>query len=126
MSRVLKFRAWDKGDISGQGVMSQNVRHDCDADSIMQFTGLTDKNGVDIYYQDVIKVGENIYRVEWVDGFLQPCVFTQEQWGWFLDGNNHFKYCHQEDNIRDYFLCQLESYEIEVIGNIFENKELLA
>lgn len=87
---------------------------------MQEFTGLRDKYGVDIYYQDIIKNCENIYRIEWVDAFLQPCLFTEQQWLWFLDGNNHFKYYGQENNTQDYFLFELATYEVEVIGNIYE------
>ena len=141
--REIKFRAWDKIEgcmddhffIQNNGRILEGAARVYDTPSIeieetenlviMQYTGLKDKNGVEIYYQDIIKADENIYRIEYIDDYLQPCVFTGEQWKWYLKGSNHFKYCQQEDNIQDYFLWQIETYESEVIGNIHQNPELL-
>lgn len=75
MNREIKFRAWDsdsksflKGDFS-IGIISGEFRGKYgevfDNVSINQFTGLKDKNGVDIYAGDIL---DSVGIVEYLDG----------------------------------------------------------
>lgn len=92
------------------------IRKEIDPDTLGQFTGLTDKNGKEIWENDIIKSRPKDSR--W-DFLTCKVVFNentakfeaQQYWksqGKFLSlGNNH-----------DY-------YEYEVIGNLHENPELL-
>ena len=122
MSREIKFRAWDgktvfpinNGPVSvtmgqlGFPVYDGEGRIiDCD---LMQFTGLLDKNGVEIYEGDVLGSYE--------DEEILPLVisFDADQNGWMAyDGFNDFS------GFDFSCLCR----EFEVIGNIYENPELL-
>ena len=69
----LKFRAWNKPDEVmitdlNSPVMMHGVLLVHSDDIIMQFTGLTDKNGKDIYCDDFITNGSGrIGRVLWHD-----------------------------------------------------------
>ena len=80
---------------------------------LMQFTGLKDKNGKEIYEGDILA---NYFKVEW----------NPLHCGWALF--NHRGFCH-ELLADEYGLDgnSLDPWQItgEVIGNIYENPELL-
>jgi uncharacterized phage protein (TIGR01671 family) len=71
--------------------------------TVGQYTGLKDKNGKEIYEGDFIKaewgIGNADYRIVGEDGL-------PEFYHWFIE------YCFEEDNL-------------EVIGNKYENPELI-
>lgn len=81
------------------------VHHSVKRSSIGQFTGLKDKNGIDIYEDDVIHLGDsNIkYQVTFKNGY-----FGGKQIG-------------NESMIGLFFWLK----NIEIIGNIYQNPELL-
>ena len=83
-------------------------------DSVMQFTGLKDKNGVEVYGGDVIKgrvdLGGKLKRFIGVVDINMPYVTVKgvKQYSW--------KICQSISDVRLF----------EVIGNIHENPELLS
>lgn len=82
---------------------------DFDDIELMQYTGLKDKNGVKIFEGDIVK---NIY--------------TDLKYKVFWDDENVCYRLELIDNDLDYVELNIrEAGMIEVIGNIYENKELL-
>lgn len=68
-----------------------------------QFTGLKDKNGKEIYEGDIIRVNGRNMEVFFKDGYFG--------WGQEHDGKYSFD--------------PFDGEEVEVIGNIYENPELI-
>lgn len=77
----------------------------------MQYTGLKDKNGKEIYEGDIVYL---IYNAE---EHIYQVLFDETE----LD----FKATNGENNYKNNFQYLTCCEEVEVIGNIYENKELL-
>ncbi len=134
--REIKFRAWNKqtkcmwwfdvlwgnfyhgdGCIGmlpiGETQKSERIQvdpHDCE---LMQFTGLLDENGREIYEGDIVKVtippwvGETIAKIE--------CLASNGGY------NLRSAYFEDEEGYKEIDSCM----EFEVIGNIYENPKLV-
>lgn len=125
--REIKFRAWDGkqmiylsnkwwcdeyaslcfcneedeelGDICGFSIKEFNTD---DEPILMQYTGIRDKTGKEIYEGDIVKY--------W--GGTAPIVYYES--GFYI------KYTGE-----DYYSIQYESSSLQVIGNIYDNPELI-
>lgn len=105
--REIKFRVFDKiskqmyrwSQIASISLIDFNKEHY----ELMQFTGLTDKNGVEIYEGDI--VNSSYFK----KGIV---VFWENGWYFEVSGNSH----HSFNTARHSF---------EIIGNIHSNPELL-
>jgi len=84
----------------------------------MQYTGLEDKNGKKIFDRDLVRV-HNFECKSNVDGDCR--TFEIYVNGYTFGMNNAIQYM----PLTSYDHSTLEPYEIEVIGNMFENADLL-
>ena len=130
MSREIKFRAWDKEtgkmhyqinkprtdenindeliiqfDCTGYSARTKNkyIGSDC----LMQYTGLKDKNGKEIFEGDVVFSESNQYYKQ--DEIVWDCY----DMGWDIGKKDSWK------------LRSPMSSKTEIIGNIYENPELM-
>ncbi|MEZ5637708.1 MAG: YopX family protein [Burkholderiaceae bacterium] len=118
--RDIKFRAWLEEDggkmiyqsdntasaMNGLAAFAHNVGQAKNhTPHVMQYTGLKDKNGKEIYEGDVARVGDSD------PPRVMVCVYTAPCYWW--------------NKKRDSYSGEWAGYEIEVIGNSYENPELL-
>ena len=131
--RDIKFRAWDRATQKMYQVQEMELQETCRhvvvegydcalVDPILlQYTGLRDKNGKEIYEGDIVKytfdspssvyasesgLKVRIHKVFWSD--WRSSFAIGNQWA----NNNLFNYVRNGNRV-------------EVIGNVYENKELL-
>jgi len=143
MNREIKFRAWSEKDKCwiGDGpydVLALSLDGDifrCHSDScestikeiygevvLQQFTGLTDKLGKDIYEGDIIVI-DDLYP--YFDEGKRNYVAVVE---WCFAGFHYVKYCVNPDKVgvSDGINEPLEEGDqFSIIGNIYQNPELL-
>ena len=119
MSREIKFRAWDKHHNSMEYIndlywFEENGIHDFNDDNyiFMQNTGLKDKNGKEIYDSDIVKV-------TWGSGKI---VFYEVKYCESLGYHFLRDTKNKED---DDIICIYDYSQMDVIGNVFDNTELL-
>lgn len=115
--KEIEFRAWDKESdfwidnfsISncGEFIYLEDGFERGISDVILeQYTGLRDKNGKEIYENDVVRLMQRGYN----DGGMGDKLITRV----VKFENGRFENCYT-----------LDKYGIEIIGNIHENPELL-
>lgn len=127
--REIKFRAWDTKEkkwlygydypelggfsLKGECILLGEFGSDMPLErflndvEIMQFTGLKDKNGKEIYEGDIVRDDNTNMQVKWFERFSCFCLVADK---WVFP--HFFGEASDPDN------C-------EIIGNIYENKELL-
>lgn len=108
----LIFSVYHKNDACVGQYGNEVGMHEVDSSTICQCTGLKDKNGKLIWENDIVRDKHgNFYKVFWQNNYYQfswICVKSDV----FLIG-------------AEWSLWSFKSFEIEVIGNIFDNKDLL-
>lgn len=132
--REIKFRAWDKKEkkmyydvqntydfmINNGGCFEESFKDVLEYDNyvVMQYTNCYDINGKEIYEGDIIRLEgvddreigstwEHIGKIEYKRGAFFVCYFD-----YYADGDEEL-------------ICDAQVEFGTVIGNIYENKELL-
>lgn len=126
--RDIKFRAWvemtiftgmidvneilfDREVLCGFSKTHGEVATVLPSVKLMQYTGLKDKNGVEIYEGDIINRKYHHGVLSWEAEFIGEVKFLEG--AWLIDSG------------ADAMSLWSETEENEVIGNIYENPELL-
>jgi len=111
-NRIIRFRIWDRQNEeminwyelinNDKSLLLQVI--ESDLAEVMQFTGLTDKNGKDIYEGDIMFTGSHNRIIEWHESIAAFCSIASDKYFGF-DGAEWHKWT--------------------IIGNIFENTDIL-
>lgn len=95
------------------GLPNRFLQFEIDPDTICQFTGLIDKNGEKIWENDICDRKEKY-----------PEIVTYNKGDWQLDYSYVFgKEMHTDACNLGFYVCERDC--VEVIGNIFDNPDLL-
>lgn len=119
--REIKFRAWDEEEkkfwyFTLEDVLKRNMNYKGSWDEKIlkgekqQYTNLKDENGKEIYEGDILKVKSN-------DETINLCVKYDTDIGEYL--------LVKEEEWEDSLYGCMCFNEVEVVGNIYENEELL-
>lgn len=122
--RDIKFRAWNEVEekmLNWNEFLDTNMKNTFIAPEstgliLMQYTGLKDKNGKEIYEGDIVRCKQYIGG-----NFVEHCIEKG-----FIEFRNGEFGLHRKQGYYQSLSKFIEyAYEFEVIGNIYDNPELL-
>ena len=90
--------------------LNEHSRIEIDPKTLGQYTGLNDKNGKEIYEGDIVKITQE------TETFFDKVIYDNHLCSFRFEGLSD--YCDFCDWLR-------EGAEFEVVGNIYENPELI-
>lgn len=137
--REIKFRAWDKTKrewvqkfvIHPNGSFEAFLTTDINNVDLMQYTGIKDKNGKEIYEGDIVKGREGVQIGEVKFGQYEDIKQQKHDntlWhiGWYVQGKDRIYSLEElEWYIKTSNYAPFRGSYLEIIGNIYENTELL-
>ncbi len=145
--REIKFRAWCPSadrmfKCYGFNQITKKIFVDCNSDIrpegwiedflnsfiLMQYTGLKDKNGKEIYEGDVVVKEGYIWFDEGKQNYVGTVEWIYSQWQVIAHCVNKSKQGISDginEGINDDGIEEGEKSDWEIIGNIYENSELL-
>ena len=124
MNREIKFRAWIKDkkkmvygkDATSSAHFTDSFKYRKNEVELMQYTGLKDKNGKEIFEGDILRdTDSEIYYVD----FIRGCFYLRTNYKSFP----HLGWAEWLP------MCEIDRLanpvDFEIIGNIYENPDLL-
>lgn len=111
--REIKFRAWDSIKLKmivdfmaySEDLMCNKLSNPWidECLNIMQYTGLKDKNGKEIYEGDIVVIMDKLAKIYYENGGFRVDILSEPSLIYLTENRA----------------------EIDIIGNIYENQELL-
>lgn len=115
----------ERGEFAVVPPFKMNMSNECnlyevDKETVCQFTGVYDRNGKEIYENDIVDTypferGYGVFTVLFASGYEENLGMPQ---GWYLQQGNFEKYI-------PLITSNEESEKVEVIGNRFDKPNLI-
>jgi len=139
--REIKFRAWDNVNkimfpnvFDHPDFLLEDMMEQPKIFFIMQYTGLKDKNGKEVYEGDIIKnewvncngddIGQ-IWEVKFGEHMTSSDYYASSAYGWYADNHDVIDGTNCLHNLPTSSSMSGKSGGIVILGNIYENPELL-